>query len=219
MRLSRVALLVILLALSLTSVAQVRDVYQLNYFDNLAATPTGDQNVRIVNPGVQGTPISPDQGTVCANMYVFDANQEMSECCSCPITANGLLTLSLSRNLTNNTLQNIDLTRGVVKIVSSRQAICDATSPLPAPNLRAFGTHINAGTVTETGFQTADLQPDELNFLGQTCSFTQYLGSGRGVCDCTDFGAGDTAVLTFLLLLTLRFACGVFRRQVAFRRV
>jgi hypothetical protein len=31
----------------------------------------------IVNPGSTG-------GDVCANLYVFDAHQEMLECCSCP---------------------------------------------------------------------------------------------------------------------------------------
>jgi hypothetical protein len=209
----------IVVALSLSSAAQVRDVYQLNYFDNFAGTPVTDQNVRIINPGVQGTPMSSDQGTICADLYVFDANQEMTECCSCPITANGLLTLSIGHNLTFNTLQNINQTRGVVKIVSDRQPVCDEKNPVATPNLRAFGTHLTNGVLTETEFQSAPLQQDELSFLGQTCSFVQYLGSGRGVCDCTDFGAGDTAVLTFLLLLTLRFGYGVARRQYALRRI
>lgn len=210
MRATGMVVFLVVLALSLAGAAQVRDVYQLNYYNAL------EQNIRIINPGVQGTPMSSDQGTVCANLYVFDTNQEMTECCSCPITANGLLTLSVGRNLAGNTLQGIEIEEGVVKIVSSRQPVCDATSPQPAPDLRAFGAHANG---LETEFQTADLQSNELNFLGQACSFTQYLGSGRGVCDCTEFGAGDTAVLTFLLLLTLRFAYGTFRRQALLRRV
>lgn len=146
-----------------------------------------DQEIRVINPGAQGSPRSSDEGTVCADIYVFDANQEMMECCSCAITANGLLTLSLRDNLVANTLQNVHATSGAVKIVSGRESVCSETSPTPAPDLRAFSTHRNGVAVTETEFQPAPLQQQELNFLGQTCAFVQYLGSGRGACNCTQF--------------------------------
>ncbi len=32
--------------------------------------------VRITNPGISGRKL-------CADIFVFDANQELSECCSC----------------------------------------------------------------------------------------------------------------------------------------
>jgi hypothetical protein len=39
---------------------------------------------------------------LCAMIYVFDDNQNMGECCGCPITPNGLLRLSVLDDLTTN---------------------------------------------------------------------------------------------------------------------
>ena len=87
----------------------------------------------------------PDDRTVCADIYVFDDNQEMSECCSCPITANGLLTPSVNRDLDGNALTGWPPpSDGVIKIVSDNQANCDATSPVPTPDIRAWATHLQA---------------------------------------------------------------------------
>lgn len=67
----------------------------VDYFSNNSGVPTAsDQLIRLINPGVFGTPMNPGEGALCANIYVFDNNQEMVECCACPFTANGLLTLS-----------------------------------------------------------------------------------------------------------------------------
>lgn len=78
-----------------------------------------DGTVRITNVGTSG-------GSLCADIYVFDPYQELAECCSCKITPDGLLTLSVSDNLTANTLTGVPLSSGVVKIVSS--STCDATA-------------------------------------------------------------------------------------------
>ena len=49
------------------------DVYKVNYFaNNVAAAP--DETVRIDNPGLT-------YGNMCANIYVFDNDQQLSECC------------------------------------------------------------------------------------------------------------------------------------------
>ena len=172
----------------------INDVYQVNYFSNNLSPY--DQHVRIINTGQQGTPISTGHGTVCADVYSFDNTQEMLECCSCPITANGIIELSLHNDLMQNPLTGIASTpnSGVIKIVSDNRANCNETSPVPVPNVRAWGTHIqrpwsnnqvqNGLVVTETEFLQAPLQADELSFLGQACSFVQYLGSGKGVCRC-----------------------------------
>src|SRR5690349_10292942 len=108
------------LALALMSwggmAAQTLDVYLVTYYDNNYLHGTLDSTIRVLNPGLTGSPISPDQGTLCANIYVFDATQEMVECCSCPVTANGLLTISV-QDLTENPL-TLTPFRGVIKIVS-----------------------------------------------------------------------------------------------------
>ena len=198
------ALLIVLAAFASLSSAQIvaTDAYQLNYFSaNLIAGGNGvlyDQYLRIINTGQIGSPMDPgtQQGTVCADIYVFDQNQEMLECCSCPITANGLLSLSLQHSLLNSPLTGVFPPSGVIKVVSdtgcNEQSI---TSPVNG-GLRAFGTHLQiinpmmqelvASNVafTETEYQVAPLQNQEAAFLGQACSFVQYLGSGKGKCSC-----------------------------------
>ncbi len=174
-------------------IAAVNDpcsVYSLNYYSNRNNTALADSTTRIINPGTEGTPMSPDHGTICADIYVFDNTQEMLECCSCPITANGIIQLSLLNDLMQNPLTGFPAPdSGVIKIVSDLGSNCDPTSPQPVPSLLAFQTHTQqpvSGTyvTTEGEFQTADLSREEFGFLGQTCAFVQYLGSGKGVCQC-----------------------------------
>ncbi|HMK31243.1 MAG TPA: hypothetical protein VK473_16285 [Terriglobales bacterium] len=188
-----VALVIVVAGLAPLVAAQgINDVYWVNYYSNRYASVSAyDQTVRIINPGEQGTPLSSGHGTVCADIYVFDATQEMTECCACPITANGLLTLSVNHDLTSNPLQGWPpAPNGVIKIVSDNRANCDPTSPVPTPDLRAWGTHLQrpGGEIlvtTEDEFEAAPLQQNELSFLGQACSFVQFLGSGKGVCSCS----------------------------------
>src|SRR5690349_5103716 len=116
------------------------DVYQVHPF--FAASPA---IVQIVNPGVQGTPISSNHGTVCADIYVFDLNQEMLECCACPITANGTLSLLATgapgAALRANTLTAATPVAGMFKIVSAQavSGTCNPENPIPTPDLRAWG--------------------------------------------------------------------------------
>jgi len=191
------ALALLLIAFSSLALAQgISDVYWVNYYSNRFFNPTGpapfDQTVRIINPGEQGTPLSAGHGAVCADIYVFNDDQEMEECCECRITANGLLTLSVNNNLTGNPLTGFPPPRnGVIKIVSDNRANCDATSPVPTPDIRAWATHLQAPggpalVTTEDEFLVANLQQDELSFLGQACSFVLFLGSGKGRCSCSN---------------------------------
>jgi hypothetical protein len=183
-------LLFVAVVLVLTMVASAQSVYNLNYYANRNNTALADSTTRVINPGTQGTPIATGHGTICADIYVFDNTQEMVECCSCPITANGILELSLLNNLTQNPLTGFPAPNsGVIKVVSDAAANCNETAPVPTPELLSWQTHTQqpiSGTfvTTEDEFQSAILTGDELAFLGQACSFVQYLGSGKGVCTC-----------------------------------
>ena len=176
------------------------DVYSLNYYANRNNAGGVDQTVRLINPGTNGTPLGPDEGTICADVYVFDAGQEMIECCSCAITANGLAEFSLLNDLTQSPLTGFPAPdAGVIKVVSD--AGCNEQAPEPYPTLLGWSTHIQQPTqgsfvVTEDAFKHAPLTGilftadptdptvSELAFLGQACSFVQYLGSGKGRCGC-----------------------------------
>jgi hypothetical protein len=182
------ALVALSVALATPSLAQVvaQDAYQVNYFSQ------SDGTLRVINTGQIGSPIdnATNQGKVCADIYVFDSNQEMLACCSCPITANGLLTVS-GTGLLFNPLTGIRPATGVIKIVADNQPgkACDPKTIInPVESgLRAWETHPQGpGAITETVFANAPLTNTEQGFLGQACSFVLYLGSGKGTCICAN---------------------------------
>lgn len=164
------------------------DVFKVNYFANNAA-PAPDATVRIDNPGLT-------YGNLCAMIYVFDADQQLSECCGCVESHNGLRTLSVRSNLTSNPLTGVVSRTGVIKIVSAavNNSPCDPTSNVtPTANLRIWATHIQnaVGTaypITESESSDSNLGATELANLQAQCSFVNILGSGQGICSC---GTGD----------------------------
>jgi hypothetical protein len=170
-------------------VASAQDVYKVNYFSNSTVLGAPDATVRIDNPGLT-------YGNLCAMIYVFAADQQMSECCGCVETHNGLRTLSVNRDLNSNTLTGQYEPTGVIKIVSAavNNSPCDPTSNVtPTANLRAWGTHIqnkvgSAYPITETEFSDSTLGATELANLQAQCAFINILGSGFGICSC---GWGD----------------------------
>jgi hypothetical protein len=92
-------------------------------------------------------------GTLCALIYVFTADQQLAECCGCPVTPNGLLTLSVTNDLTSNSLTGVKPQRGVIKLLSSAGASpCDPTAPqLPAgPTTTTVPSATTTSTTTTT---------------------------------------------------------------------
>jgi hypothetical protein len=170
------------------SAASAQDVFKVNYFSNNAGSAP-DATVRIDNPGLT-------YGNLCAMIYVFDADQQLTECCGCVETHNGLRTLSVRRDLTSNPLTGVISSNGVIKIVSAavNNSPCDPTSNVsPKANLRAWITHIQnavgtAWPITETESSDSTLGATELANLQAQCDFVNILGSGHGICSC---GTGD----------------------------
>src|SRR5271169_4455599 len=186
-------LAVALVTLSLLTVglgvASAQDVFRINYFSNANVAGAPDATIRIDNPGLT-------YGNLCAMIYVFDADQQLTECCGCVETHNGLRTLSVRRDLTSNPLTGVISTNGVIKIVSAavNNSPCDPTANVkPTANLRAWVTHIQnaVGTaypITETESSDSTLGATELANLQAQCAFVNILGSGQGICSC---GTGD----------------------------
>jgi len=169
--------------LSAQTAAPGPDTFKVGYFSN-ANSGEPDGTVRITNVGTNIT--TPGSGNLCALIYVFEPDQQLAECCGCLITPDGLLTLSINRNLTENPLTPVILTTGAIKIVSSAGGACNAAKPTPVTGIRAWGTHIQAaGVVTETEFVDSTLSAGELALLKNKCSSIQSNGSGFGICSCT----------------------------------
>ena len=64
----------------------------------------GDNIIRLVNPNgaANALLVGARPQTVCAMFYVFDDDEEMGECCGCPVSSAGLATFSVQNNLTSD---------------------------------------------------------------------------------------------------------------------
>ena len=204
------------------------DAYKLSYFDVASAFfPTtggyggpghsggaGDALLRIVDAGNWE---NSNGGDVCANIYVYNDTQEQLECCSCPLTANALLTFSVINNLTKNPLNTTlkePLTAGVIKIVGSNIAGGCSDNPVATtaagPYTIAGGLHewINhteslyslLGPISTSSsveeFTNATLDSGELASLQAGCKLINATNHGGtetvGICSCAPETPGPT---------------------------
>jgi hypothetical protein len=188
---------------------QNSSTYSVGYFDTGEGPDTngsggGDNVVKLINPTAAN-------GDLCAMIYVFDDDEELGECCGCPLSPNKLLSLSVKTDLTSNWEGNAnDFESGVIKIIS---AVPNNINPLPPGFETCFeGAGCNEGCdPTITYAQTAALDgsivrasrsidsagvtetnmfaegaPDaaELTNLISTCAGFVKNSSGFGICDC-----------------------------------
>jgi hypothetical protein len=175
-------------------------IYQLRYLANLAV---GDSYVNLTNAGTLAG-FDP-AGRICVNVYTFDPAEELISCCACPVTPNGLNSLSARNDLISNTLTPGVPTSITVKLVSSLPLpgnTCNASAPNAAAlvrGMRAWATtlHLNTAALpapgvyqeTETPFTNAELSLTELAKLTSFCGFIQANGSGFGICKSCRAGA------------------------------
>jgi len=170
----------------------------------------GDNIIRLINPNGSPSPAA-GGGTevpVCANIYVFDDDQEMDACCSCPITSAGLLTISVKSDLTSNLViqGNPDEGKqGALAIVATAQpagASAGTFGPCNPENFGAVGTDNLLGSITHnsavannvggstTGLTEIGLFDDaggdqvNLTYLQAECAVLTGNASGAGVCTC-----------------------------------
>jgi len=174
------ALAVIALTLCGSALAQDTDYYFVTYYSNNAVSGAPDADVRLINDGYTGVDI-------WADFYVFDDSEELTECCSCPITPDGLLSEDVKTQLTANPLSGPVRTRGVIKVVADSDGNVDA--PSPTPGLHGFATHIQKAAsgfaITETPLADANYGSYEAGALGPICKILLELGTGYGSCTCT----------------------------------
>jgi len=185
--------------------------YQVRYASNLTI---GDSVVNITNTGAHGAGLGSGTsasvtGAICANVYVYAPDEEVVSCCSCPVTPNGLVSLSAVNDLINNPLTRGTPTSIVIKVLATvpvggscnNSALLAGTPSLTA-GLAIWGTTLHANTsaaagtygVTETAFTPASLSAGELARLAYGCGVVANVGSGFGVCNsCRLGGLGSVA--------------------------
>ncbi len=88
----------------------------------------GDNIIRLINPnGAANANLAGAQtNTICAMIYVFDDDEEMGECCGCPLSSAQLATFSVEHNLTSNWglsggAESGDHANGAIAIISADQ--------------------------------------------------------------------------------------------------
>jgi hypothetical protein len=173
--------------------------YQVKYASNLTI---GDSVVNITNTGARGAGLgfgtsASVTGAICVNVYVYDPSEEIVSCCSCPVTPNGLVSLSAKDDLIINPLTSAVPTSIVIKLLATEPVggSCNnsallAGTPTLVPGMAAWGTTLHANTsaaagtyaVTETAFTPATLSAGELARLAYGCGVVANVGSGFGVC-------------------------------------
>ena len=193
------------------------DAYKLSYFDVATAfAPSaggyggagnsggiGDALLRIVDAG--NFEVDTEPGDVCANIYVYNDVQEQQECCSCPLTANALLTVSVINDLISNPFNPKEsLSAGVIKIVGSSGTCSNLPTATTAagPYTIAGGLHewINhtemvfspKGAATSSTsldrFANAVLDSGELASLQAGCAAinaaNEHASEAIGICKC-----------------------------------
>jgi hypothetical protein len=180
------------------------DVFKVSYFDVGGFSGVADNEVRIINP-------TKANGDLCAMLYVFDHNEELQECCGCPLSPHDLLPLSVSKDLISNHWGTASFQDGVVEVVSaipnnltpSCSAAagcvggCDPTALYkPTPQLNAWITHAEAISPSDSApaatiasasvseLTSAAYDQAEKAYLIDTCQLIVSDGSGAGVCSC-----------------------------------
>src|SRR5580704_1007341 len=165
-------------------------VYFTTYYSNARTAGLPDSTVRITNDGDTG-------GNLWASFYVFDDSQELQECCSCLVSADGLLSESVNKQLLANPLTGKVNHAGAIQVVSSSTP--GPTSNTPAPGLHGSSVGwdlavnttdaklpvVNAYLAFEHPLADSNLTSSHQSELQNLCSYAINLGSGTGVCSCT----------------------------------
>jgi hypothetical protein len=185
--------------------------FQVRYASNLTV---GDSVINITNTGANGASLfgpgfGGAVGNICVNVYAFSPDEQLVSCCSCLVTPDGLVSLSVVNDLISNTLTGVRPSSVVVKLISTLAGTAGsgtsctnsaATGGTLATGLAAWGTTIHASAAgfatTETAFTPSTLSAGELASVTNRCTNIIGNGSTFGICrSCRagGLGAGRTA--------------------------
>lgn len=162
------------------------DPFAVNYFQN-AQTGGPVDTLRITDPDAYNGP-----DDACANIYVFDAVEEMEECCACPITPSGRLDFNVNTMLTALPVTGVTLSTGTIKIVRTNVnplyfvidnpadgvLLCDPTNGTHNPFNREFRPAVGASLLS---WLTHDL--NRFATGGTAVSEQEFQSTGEPVSD------------------------------------
>jgi hypothetical protein len=169
------------------------DTFFSGYFD-FGTGSTVDSILRLENP-------TSTNGNICAMIYIFDAREEMGECCGCLLTPNQMLDGSVKQMIGTQewaVAPGVPV-RGVLQIVSAlpnvsalsnKGNVCSPSQPYTdAPTLNGWITHVQTVSgipgltevsLTDNGSTDATEGPFLINLCGEIIGN----GTGAGICTC-----------------------------------
>ena len=180
--------------------------YLFTWYATTEGNGNGDNALRLVDPngcGNGGTSNANCAAEVdeCAMIYVFDDNQEMGECCGCPITPNELEDFSVEGQLTSNwALATNDSGSGTLVVVGSAfnstngacalNSTCNGEFPKSVPSAPACDPTVAPVTTGDTN-------------LDGSITHNQLIGSTSGLTEISlfDQGNGDPVNNAYLVSL------------------
>ena len=163
-------------------------------------TGNGDNVMRLINTTAQD---------MCALIYVFDDDEELGECCGCPLTANELLNFGITGgdpyysasgirdNLTTNWREaSQDQVNGVVAVVGAT-ALTGCIKNGSSSNFTTPNPACNAGCDPTVRFQDGVIVQSTPSGQGLngTIVHNQRIGSASGILEVNMFddSPGDAA--------------------------
>jgi hypothetical protein len=182
--------------------SNTRDEFQVRYAAHL---DVGDSFVNLTNTGTDPA------GTICVNVFTFDPTEELISCCACPVTPNGLNSLSVRKDLIGNTLTPALPNSVVIKLLASAPVggVCNPVTPTAANLARgmgAWGTTLHTLTTTtpatygttETPFSRAEIGITGLSAVSTLPSAGLLISSNLALGTATvTVTPGGQTIITF----------------------
>lgn len=132
-----VAAAAILVLAGLPAFAQtaVDSVFGVRYVSNFSGANANDTIINVTNtgesqglfrlvytPGVNGgTTQVTENGNICVNLYVYDPNEELLACCSCPLTPNATGSWSFQKDILPFLSAVVPPTSVTIKLLATAQ--------------------------------------------------------------------------------------------------
>ncbi len=168
----------------------------------------GDNIIRLVNPNgaANGNLAGAKTQTVCAMIYVFDSDEEMGECCGCPLSSAQLATFSVESYLTSNwgirsplvTQAGSDDSNGAIAIVAAApNALPTCTGQSGACNGGCDPTNVPGYSVTTSSNLLGSITHNQV--VGrQLGTGPEGLTAGISEISLSDDAGGDPTNLIYL---------------------
>jgi hypothetical protein len=171
----------------------------------------GESYIDIANTGANGAPLlgpgfGAALGNICANVYTFDASEELVSCCSCLVTPDQTVNLGVIRDLVSLTVTGVVPTSVTVKVCATLTGLfgedtncgnsaANVTGGTLVGGIAAWSTTLHAtpqtGVYATTAAPFTSVTPStgDLASISGRCASIIGNASGFGICGSCRAGA------------------------------